>query len=99
VRSFQGMASAPKPLVTPDDQLIIVPAGKPKGWRVYSVQPEPSEDVMLGVSRALETRGFKHDWWIQGRGVFLIDCRADLDSRVVGVIEKAFSLAHANDEA
>jgi hypothetical protein len=93
------MASAPKPLVTPDDQLIIVPAGKPKGWRVYSVQPEPSEDEMLAVSRALETRGFKHDWWIQGRGVFLIDCREDFDARVVGVIEKALILTRANEEA
>jgi hypothetical protein len=93
------MASALKPLVTPDDQLIIVPPGKPKGWRIYSVQPGPSEDVMLDVSRALEARGFKHDWWIQGRGVFLIDCRADLDAKVVAAIEKAFSLAQANDEA
>ena len=85
------MTESAKPIVTPDDPLIVLPPGKPKGWRVYSVQPAPSEDQMLGAARALEARGFKHDWWIQGRGVFLVDCRADLDAKVIAEIERAWS--------
>jgi hypothetical protein len=46
---------------------------------------------MLGAARALQARGLKHDWWIQGRGVFLVDCRADLDAKVVAEIERAWS--------
>ena len=83
------MTESAKPIVTPDDQLIVLPPGKPKGWRIYSVQPALSEDDMLRAARELEARGLKHDWWIQGRGVFLVDCRADRDAMAVAAIETA----------
>ena len=84
------MTTPAKPLVTPDDQLIVLPPGKPKGWRIYSVQPQPTEEHMLSAARELQARGLRHDWWIQGRGVFIVDCRGDLDARVTAAIEAAW---------
>lgn len=85
------MTTADKPIVTPDDPMIVLPPGLPKGWRIYSVQPAPSEVRMRAAARELEQRGLKHDWWIQGRGVFFVDCRADLDEFVTTAIEAGLS--------
>lgn len=90
--------SEPKPLITPDDQMIVLPEGTPKGWRVYSVQPPPSEQRMKVAARALTAHGWRNDWWMQGRGVFLVDCRADADPKVVGVIEDAWNAAALDEQ-
>ena len=85
------MAAEPTPLITPDDQMIVVPDGTPKGWRVYSVQPPPSEERMKVGAQALSAAGLSNDWWMQGRGVFLVDCRADYDKLVVATLEEAWA--------
>lgn len=87
-----------KPLITPDDQMIVVPEGTPKGWRVYSAQPAPSEERMKVASNALSEQGYKNDWWMQGRGVFLVDCRADADPKVVAAIEAAWEAAALDEQ-
>ena len=79
------------PIVTPDDPLIVVPPGKPKGWRPYSVQPNPSEAQMEAASSTLKQLGFEHDWWISGRGVFLVDARPELDRKVIAAIEAGWA--------
>ena len=84
------MTSPEKPTITPDDGMILLPEGTPKGWRVYSVQPNPTDERMRTVASALNEQGLHNEWWIQGRGVFLIDCRAEMDAFVVSVIEGAW---------
>jgi hypothetical protein len=90
--------SEPKPLITPDDQMIVVPDRSPKGWRVYSVQPQPSEARMKIAARALSAAGWNNDWWIQGRGVLLVDCRAAADRGVVAAIEQAWNAAALDEQ-
>jgi hypothetical protein len=84
------MTTPGKPTVTPDDGMILVPEGTPKGWRVYSVQPDATDERMRRVAAALNEQGLHNEWWIQGRGVFLVDCRADHDPFVVATIEGAW---------
>jgi hypothetical protein len=90
--------SEPKPLIIPDDQMIVVPDGTPKGWRVYSIQPQPTEARMKMASRALSAAGWNNDWWIQGRGVLLVDCRAAADRKVVATIEQAWNAAALDEQ-
>lgn len=90
--------SEAKPLITPDDQMIVVPEGTPKGWRVYSVQPAPPEERMKVAAQALSKAGWNNDWWMQGRGVFLVDCRGDADRKVVAVIEDAWNAAALDEQ-
>ena len=73
--------------------MIVVPDGTPKGWRVYSVQPQPSEACMKLAAKALSAAGWNNDGWLQGRGVLLVDCRAAADIKVVAVIEHAWKVA------
>jgi hypothetical protein len=87
---FVCRVMADKPIITPDDPLIMLPPGTPKGWRIYSVQPLPSEEQMKIAASALGAEGLSNDWWIQGRGVFIVDCRADFDPLVVATIEGAW---------
>ena len=78
--------------------MIIVPDGTPKGWRVYSVQPQPSEARMKMAARALSAAGWNNDWWMQGRGVLLVDCRASADRGVVATIEQAWNAAALDEQ-
>jgi hypothetical protein len=84
------MTSSAKPTITPDDGMILLPEGTPKGWRIYSVQPDATDEKMKTAASALTAQGLSNEWWIQGRGVFLVDCRADMDPFVVSVIEAAW---------
>ncbi|HKY36300.1 MAG TPA: hypothetical protein VJN18_10200 [Polyangiaceae bacterium] len=84
------MTSPGKPTVTPDDPMILLPEGTPKGWRVYSVQPDATDEKMRKAASALLEQGLHNQWWIQGRGVILVDCRADFDGLVVSIIEGAW---------
>lgn len=92
------MAVESKPLITPDDGMIIVPDGMPKGWRVYSVQPPPTEERMKVASQALAAAGLPNDWWIGGRGVFLVDCRGEYDKLVLSTIQEAWSSAALDEQ-